>query len=302
MMNENLAVVPRPKSLEWFEDRIPVRGCRLDLQTIKEVYTELSKINSEYGQRLTAGLIRDENMSEEEWEDHKKRIHDDAFRLTVSIVGHRDQMVYSEDADIFSSENLPLPIKRIYFNNITAFRRNANGNQPPNRIEVILDFDKPAMLDPNPLVSEATQNDSVVLINADEISYFRAVQQVIANKLKSRRTNYGFLHNNFIYDLGLWLLALPSALLLSTYYMDRLLPSEGDLASLRWAFFIYAVGCMLITYRLLTSYTKWAFPVNVLSENKDKALKHRVVIGGIVAGFLYKIPDTLYDFFVSNAF
>lgn len=300
MTNENLAVVPRPKSLEWFEDRIPIRGCRFDLATIKEVYRELSRINAEYGQRLVADLVRDEDMSDEEWDNHKKQVHDDAFRLTVSIAGHRDQMVYAEDADIFTSQNLPHPIKSIYFNNITAFRRNANGNNPPNRIEVTLDFDKPAMLDPNPLVSEATKNGSEVTINADEISYFRAVQQVIHNKLTSRRTGYRFLHYKFIYDIGLWLLALPFALIVSTHYMDKFLPLDGDHASLRWAFFIYSVGCLGISYRLLTSYTKWAFPVNVLSENKDRALKHRLIIGGIVAWVLYKIADTMYELVISS--
>lgn len=294
MTRDAITAAPERKPVEWFEEVIPVRGCHVTQESVREVYRELSSINREFGQRVIADLERDVNMTDEQWADHKEFLLNDAFRLTVTITGHRDQRVYAEDADIFTSDNLPKQIKSIYFNNITAFSRHANGNAPTNKIEVMLDFDKPDLLDPNPLVSAATPNDSNVRINADDISFFRAVQQVIDTKLTNRRTWYGFLHKNFAYDLGVWVLALPLALFFATYYMDRLFPAGSQLASFKWAFFLYAVGMMMLVYRFLSSYAKWAFPVNVLAENKDTALRHRLALGGIAVWLFYKIADTLY--------
>ena len=289
-----LVVAPERQPIEWFEEVTPVRGCHLTLASVKEVYLELSRINQEYGQRLIAELNRDDNMTDEQWAASQKIWLSDAFRLTVTITGHQDPRVYAEDAEIFTSNNLPSQIKSIYFNNITAFRRNANGTVPMNRIEVTLDFGKPDLLDPNPLVSAATPNDSKVHINGGDVSFVRAMQQVIDKKLTNRRTWYGFLHKNFVYDLGMWVIALPVALFFATYYADRYFPASSQLASFKWPFFIYMTGMILVSYRLISSYAKWAFPVNVLSENKDKALKHRLVIGGFGAWLFYKIADTLY--------
>ena len=62
--------------------------------------------------------------------------------------------------------------------------------------------------------------------------------------------------------------------------------------------FIYLTGLMLIAYRLLTSYAKWAFPVNVLADNKDTALKHRLALGAIFTWLFYQVASTLYGFIV----
>ena len=295
MTTDALANVPERRSVAWFEESIPVRGCRLTLEVVKDFYLELSRINREFGQRTITDLDRDESMSDEEWADFKELLLDDAFRLTVTIVGHSDQRVYGEDADIFAADDLPDRIKCIYFNNITAFRRHANDNIPRNRLEVTLDFDKPALLDPNLVVSEATPNISQVQLNANEISFFRAVQGVIDTKLKNHRTWYGFLHKNFSYDLGMWVFALPVALFFSSHLMDRLLPINSQYSSFRIAFFIYASGLMLLLYRFLSSYAKWAFPVNVLVENRDKAVKHRILIGALATWLFFQLADTLYS-------
>jgi len=38
----------------------------------------------------------------------------------------------------------------------------------------------------------------------------------------------------------------------------------------------------LISYRALFGYIKWAFPVNILEENKDRATRHRLMLGAIM--------------------
>lgn len=126
------------------------------------------------------------------------------------------------------------------------------------------------------------------------MTYFRAVRQLVDEKLLGRRTIYSTIHRSYSYDVGIWLIALPAALLLARYYMDKWLPANGPHSSYRWAFFIYAVGTVLVCYRVLVRYTKWAFPVTVLKENKDSAWRHRAVIGGALVWLFYKAVDIVW--------
>lgn len=294
-MTDGALIVPTRNAVGWYEATIPIRGCALDLEIIRKFYTELTRINRDFGDKVIATLSRDPELDDVQWAERKQFLLDDAFRITVTIRGQLDQQLYGEDVNIFQIENLPLPIRSIYFTNATAWQRNAQNSMPPNRVEVLLDFSKPALLDPNPLVSEATPNSSSVTVNAREMTYFRAVRQLSEEKLLQKRTPYSIIHHNYAYDFGIWLLILPAALILSTYYMDQWLPSNGPNASYRWAFFVYSVGTLLVAYRVLVSYTKWAFPVTVLKENKDSAWKHRAVIGAVFAWFFYKAIDIIWS-------
>lgn len=107
-----------------------------------------------HGETIVATLPKNPEMSDAEWEQHFRYLLQDAFCLTVSIRGERDQQLYGEDAQVFTSDSLPNPIKSIYFNNITAWRRNANNTDPQIRIQVLLDFSKPALFDPSSLDSK----------------------------------------------------------------------------------------------------------------------------------------------------
>lgn len=261
---------------------------------MKLLYQELTLINRKFGQDVIASLVRDPNMSDPEWERHKSFLLEDAFCLTVSILGDRDQQLYGENAEIFESENLPHPISKIYFNNISAWQRHAQNTNPRNLLEVALDFSKPPLMDPFTVLSEPTPNGSEVTIRADDMTFFRAVRQVVDTKLLNHRTWYAAIHRSFAYDIGVWLIALPAGLVIATQYMEDWLPAGGDLEAYRWAFFLYALGLVVLGYRFVSGYLKWAFPVNVLAENKDKSFRHRVALGGFFAWLAYKAADALY--------
>ena len=168
-MADDALVVNARKPVEWFEEAIPIRGCKLSLDDVTQLYRELSAINRNFGEHIISMLKREEGSTEKQWHDRKAFLLNDAFCLTVTIRGQRDQQMYGETPEIFRSPDLPHPIKSVYFNNVTAFARHANGTEPENRLELLLDFGKPELLDPNPLVSEPTPNRSEVterLINA----------------------------------------------------------------------------------------------------------------------------------------
>ncbi|MFO1202321.1 MAG: hypothetical protein U1E58_06755 [Tabrizicola sp.] len=293
MPDEN-ELVPARNSIGWYEATIPIRGCALDLDQIKKFYVGLARIKREFGEKVISTLTKDADLDDGQWIEKKRFLLDDAFRVSITVRGHQNEQLYSEDQGILQADNLPLPIRSISLTNASAWQRNAQNSMPPNRVEVLLDFGKPPLIDPATFVSEPTPNSSVVTISAHDMMYFRAVRQLVDEKLLGKRTIYSTIHRSYSYDVGIWLIALPAALLLATYYMDKWLPAAGPHSSYRWAFFIYAVGTVLVGYRVLVSYTKWAFPVTVLKENKDSAWKHRAVIGGVLAWLFYKAVDIVW--------
>lgn len=278
-MTKDALVTTERRPFRWYEEVIPVRGCQLSMENIRDFYRDLLDINRKFGEQMILELPRDTEMTNEEWDQHKSFLLDDAFCLTITIDGLRDQSLYGESVDIFMDPDLPKPIKSIYFTNINSFRRNADGKEPVNRINVLLDFNKPELLDPNSIVSSATPNNSNVTVRANYITFFNAVQKTIDKKLTVHRTWYGAIHRKFAYDFGMWFIFLPVSLYFSAYYMDQIIPAGARFELFRWPLFIYFIGLSLIFYRALTSYTKWAFPVNILKENKDRALSPHIPDG-----------------------
>jgi len=285
-MSEDALSKEAKGDIQWYEDIIPVRGCHLTLPRIKAAYRELWVLTKKQGDTIVGGLVKPEDMSDEDFAKRNEFLKDDAFRVTVSIIGFDGETTFGSTEAIFDSKNLPQPIRTIFFTNVTAFRKHANGGDPPNQFSVWLHFDKPPLFDPNPLVSEPTKNSSEVQIRADDVGYFRAIQTIVSGKLRSNKKSLSFIHEKFAYDIGLWFLALPYALYWITIYNDYFFPVDGRHTSFRVAFYIYGMGISLLLYRALFGYLKWAFPVNILEENKDKATKHRYVLGGIVTSLL----------------
>ncbi|WP_417809594.1 hypothetical protein [Thioclava sp.] len=285
---------PKRTPVGWFEGRISARGLSLGLDDVKALYQELSIINRKFGENIISGLPTDPKMSGEEWGRYKDFLLEDAFCLTISILGDQDQQLYGENAEVFESDNLPHPIQKIYFNNITAWQRHSQDSRPQNTIEVDLDFSKPPLLDPFSVLSEPTPNSSNVTVRADDMTFYKAALQIVDTKLAKHRTWYAAIHRSFAYDMGVWLVALPAGLVIATHYMERWLPVGGNLEAFRWAFFLYSLGIVILGYRFLSGYIKWAFPVNVLAENKDKSLRHRIALGGIFVWLAYKAADTIY--------
>jgi hypothetical protein len=279
---------------QWFEIEIPIRWCSLSLRQIQDVYTELNQINLREGDRQIAAIKRPDGKSEQEFATEMDKLKGLAFKLTVSIIGGDDNVTkYGETSAIFDNTDLPSPINTIYFTNETAYKANANGNAPPNWFRLWIHFTKPPLFDPNPLVSHPTVNASLVKIHANDIAYFRATQNVIISKLKRNKQWYVFIHEKFAYDIGLWFIAAPYLLYYVTIYCDKLLPEYGPYSTFRVAFFIYGVGIGLLLYRGLYGYLRWAFPVNVLRENKDGAAKHRIFFGLIIIGLVVNLISHL---------
>ncbi|MCC0017388.1 MAG: hypothetical protein H6878_14065 [Rhodobiaceae bacterium] len=268
--------------IQWYQDQIPIRGCLLNLPQIKSAYRELATLTKTEGERIVSNLRKPDNVSDDDFKTHNESLKIDAFRVTVSIVGFDGQITYGDSEHIFDSNNLPSPIRTIFFTNENSYKNHASGTEPPNRFSIWLHFDKPPLFDPYPILSEPTRNSSNATINAQDVGYYRAVQNIINSKLCSTKKWYSFIHGKFVYDAGLWIIAFPYSIYWITKSSDYLFPTGGVYNSFRLGFYLYFLALALIIYRSFFGYAKWAFPVNVLEENKDRAYRHRIILGAIV--------------------
>lgn len=279
--------------IEWYEQRIELRGCELSLFDIKSAYINLHKVNLREGERVISLLQKPSDVSVDDFRRQNDILLDSAFRLTVSVVGFNGTTAYGEDASVFDSPNLPKPIRTIFFTNENAFRRNANDSLPANRFSVWLNFDKPPLVDANSIVSSPTFNESNISIHANEVSFHRAVRDIVNSFILSKRKWYSFIHKQFAYDVGLWFLALPYILIMLSIGIDKYIPASGPYSSFRVAAYLYFGGLALVAYRGLFGYLKWAFPVNSLIENNDLALRHRMFFWGIILALITTIIRSL---------
>lgn len=297
-MTDELTTKLNSSVTDYFEDEIAVRGCRFDLEAIKKLYLDLDKINRVMGKNLVAKIPRNPEMSDSDWEKHKEMLEREAFKLTVTITGADDGRQYGEDVTIFDGDNLPDRIETIYFTNATKYRQFSNGIEPAEQVSVTLDFGKPKLFDPNPLVSEATPNTSFVIVKAQDFSFIKSVQMVVAKNLKQNSMYSRFLHLDFSYDVGMWLLGLPTAMYFGVILSENIIDLNENFASFLWPMVVYFSGLGIVFYRFFAGYLKWAFPVNILLENRDKAFGHRMFLLAATSWLLYKLLDSLYEKFI----
>ena len=217
-----------------------------------------------------------------------------AFRISVTIEGKNGESLFGYGTEPFDSPNLPESIRSIYLTNITAYH-GVTGKNPLNGFTLSLDFSTPPLLDSANPVSDPTPNFSNLAVEGDRGTWVAPLHDAVMGVLNEKFNARRMLHAAFVYDIGLFLLGLPVALHLCWRFSERI---EGisDIHStfVSVAVYIYMVLLMLVGYRVLFGYTKWAFPAVEMEENKGRSRTHRRVWLGIVVSLIANIA---YDFF-----
>lgn len=79
---------------------------------------------------------------------------------------------------------------------------------------------------------------------------------------------------------------------------ENVVARNENFSSLFWPMVVYFSGLGIVLYRFFAGYLKWAFPVNILLENRDKAFQHRMFLLGAASWLIYKLLDSLYGKFI----
>lgn len=287
-------MMPEHIQIELYSADIPLRGFSFSLETIRAAYRELSASLEDEANREIAKLTKPDDWDDARFKSEKEKLKKHAFKATVSIIGGKDNItLYGESEDIFSSRNIPFPVKTIYITNETAFKNIVGDKEPNNRFNIWIDFTKPSLFDPSPLLSEPTRNTSRAVLNCDNLTFFNAVQNIVKNNMKSKNSLFSFIHGKLSYDVGSFLIATPYSIYTASDLVFKNLKFQNNIF-LQFGSFVYLFFIFMIVYRFIFSYIKWAFPINVLEQNNDTSKSHRYILGTMLLGLIVNIISKIF--------
>lgn len=243
---------------------------------------------AEEGDRQIATMTRPDDVSEEQFAERMRIAREQAFRVTITIGGWNSADIFGHSAELFSSPNLPDNIAYIFMTNSTAYQ-GFTGHKPTDSFSLNLDFGKPPLLDGNNPVSSPTPNNSNLQIEGERDAWVSTINGAVMGVLETRKNHRGWLHAAFVYDLGLWTIAMPvgmwAAWKSSGLVETAIGTTSGFLAA---AAYLYLFFVVVWCYRIFFGYTKWVFPLVELKENEKKSAKHRAFWSTIFVGLIGK--------------
>lgn len=266
---------------------VPLRGLALDWDDVKKIYRRLSQCVDLQGQRAVTLLQRRPEQTDPEFERLKQEFRQQGFKVTVTIKGADGESLFGENVDVFDSPLLPETVASVYMTNTTAHQA-AFGSLPLDQFELLLDFSKPALMDSNP-VSSPTPNSSGIVAQGRSATWVSSILDAVLGVTKGKENGHGPLHRAFIYDLGVWVFALPYSIYLCWRLSAYVSKYFGVNAFLQAAVYAYIIVIVLWCYRILFGYSKWAFPLMELRRGHYKATGHRAFWGVIVVGLLVEL-------------
>lgn len=269
--------------------QIPLRSLNLSLDDVAKIFERLLPFVKEQGSIEISRLQRPPDNTEDQFNSWKKGAHEQAFRITVTVVGVDGSELYGDKIEMFKSANLPQRISSVFMTNVTAYST-FSGRNPVASFRLNLDFSKPPLLDGTNFVSSPTPNVSSLSVSGDRESWVASVTDAVMGAIQYRKTQRAWIHRAFVYDIGLLVFALPFSLYtcwqLSTFVNAQLGSVNAFVSA---AAYVYIFLAVIWVYRILFGYTKWAFPTVELSNNDDKTKLHRAFWYAIVMSLLGRV-------------
>jgi hypothetical protein len=270
-------------------NKIPIVTTTLSLNDIKQIISTLKNRLDEASTFEVNNFLKADGVSDEDFA-HSKALLKESFKFGIIINGENGQSISGFDETIFDSPIFPDTVSSIYIESKASCRA-LRGTDPLNWLELNFDFTKPPLLDWKNTVSGPTPNWSSITVSGKNEAWVAAVIHGLNEKLKQRRNRRKFLHLAFTYDIFLWALMIPLGLWVPFKLVSQISSFyDGRSQVFEIATFIYVFFGILLGYRILFGYTKWAWPTIELEKVNSLTVKHRrfwyLVIVGVVSGLI----------------
>ncbi|TIO06903.1 MAG: hypothetical protein E5X88_21040 [Mesorhizobium sp.] len=272
---------------------IPLGSYTVSIESVRKIYKGLQRTVDEEADLALAKWELLPDQTKEQSEAQKKEVRAKAFKVTVSLYAEDGSRTYGETEEIFDlPEDAPF-VTKIYMTNQTSFKAIANTN-PANLFELMLDFSQPPLLDANNVVSSPTYNASKLTIGSVREGWLAGIEKIVLSHLDKRHRFRTRLHAPFAYDHGLIIFGFPLGFYACWLASDLVDKWTTNNQFLRTAAYVYIVVASLWVYRVLFGYTKWAFPLAELKEQRGRPKVHRAFWWGLVLLLAGKV---FWDFF-----
>jgi len=272
-----------------------VNSCSLNIEDFKALYRELNdKVNEALEIELTQSPAF-ENIPAGQARVLRDRIRQN-FKLSVLIVGTKEEILSGDDASVFDNENLPNNINTITFDSSYYFKI-VIGQEPMNKLFVQFDFKKQKLFDFSNPVTEPIENESSISVTGMNDTWVNGVYSSIKDFLENKKKNRNWLHKKHFYDLFLYVLFYPIAFW-CIYRVTSLLPEKINIVLLI-AICLYLFIFLLFILRILFNYTRWIFPLlEFVPTSGTKMGRHRATLYilalGIISATIRDIIKSLF--------
>jgi hypothetical protein len=217
-----------------------------------------------------------------------------SYRLVIQVFGKGGEVILSESNSVLSNINLPNEISSILIDSTIPFKARNNNQLPPNGMSILIDFNKPNLLDPV-LSSQSTPNNGNIEVYGNNETWVDGVFNRISAFLKPKRKRRDWLHTNYIYDFLLFVLGLPLSFW-AVYKINQKISSKIMVLpeALQITVYVFIVLVALRIFLFIFGYSRWLFPIIELEGRiQSVSKKHRLIYGTVILSI---ISMAAYDF------
>ncbi|MHA7100720.1 hypothetical protein [Roseivirga pacifica] len=211
--------------------------------------------------------------------------------IKVTINGQDGEELFGSIDEVFDSPSFPEQIKSLYLNTELIYKSRFN-YIPRNRLEMLIDFSKPKVLDFSFSASEKTPNNSYFTVEGYDNTWVNGVYSEIDSFFKKRSSKVSKIHRNSIYDLVVWILGIPIGFWTCYKFMIPIQKMVSN-SFLQSALYLYIFLFTLFIFQVLFHYFRWLYPKIQYNTSKDLSKIHRgffyVITTSIIGAFLYDI-------------
>ncbi|XUX71104.1 hypothetical protein RMR16_019415 [Agrobacterium sp. rho-13.3] len=252
------------------------------LEGIRRIYDGLTRIVQEQCDIELSGLVKRADQTDEEFAGVKAELRDQVFKVVVTVDFSDNSSKSESSRNVIDLEANGPHISRIYMSNVAPYKHRT-GFEPEHRFGLLLDFSQPALLDASGSISSPTENLSGLTIGGPRDGWVAGIEATVKRQIFRRRPFRTWFHGSFVYDFFQMIIGIPFAFYLcwlSSDFINNQLPSTGHVIAA--AAYIYLGFVGLWAYRILFSYTKWAFPLVEITDQSTRPALHRKVCWAII--------------------
>lgn len=267
-----------------------IESCKVNKDDLRDLCSLLER-KIEEAAKLELQNFEQLDQSDDEFAENKEKLRK-SFELKITVIGEKGEDLFGSVEDVFDSPSFPTKVKSLYANSETVLKSNYN-YYPRNKFEILLIFSKPSIFDFSILPSNPTPNYSKFVVEGFDTTWVQGVYKEIDDFFNERRSSFNFIHKQSIYDIFIWILAIPFAfwvLTKSSRLITQLFQDYGLIIEI--AVYIYLFYLTLIGFRILFHYARWIWPLMEYETGKQSALKHRTIISFITLSIIVML---IYD-------
>lgn len=273
-------------------------SCTFTLQSLEKLFEIFVAITKDAADIEANRLKKPEGKSDQELKELKDYCRS-LYIVTIEVFGTRGEYSSAASTVVLQEKQLPHHVSKIVFDNSLKYNFELK-KEPPNKIRLEIDFQKPRVFDFTANASLATPNASILFVAGNTETWVEGAYSKVYELLNEHRTNRNWLHVNNAYDLFLWLIIMPTAFVL-LYKIDSLSQLSAKPISTVFvaAFYVYMLFAILYIFRVFFNYLRWVFPkLDLITSTKKGPSIHRAALTffglTILSPLIYDITKYIY--------